>query len=58
LIAISHYDDAGAVSKAVTNSPKTSLADVYGKSVKDLKAGTAEAQAGLAAWPSGACRRR
>ena len=47
LMAIYDYDDAGAVRKAVTNSPKTSFAEIDGKSVKDLKAGMAEAQAGM-----------
>ena len=47
LIAI--YDHAGAadVKKAVANSPKTSVAEIDGKSVKELKAGLAEAQAGM-----------
>lgn len=48
LLAIYDYKDADAVRKAVTNSPKTSFADIDGKSVKDLKAGLAEAQAGMA----------
>jgi uncharacterized membrane protein len=47
LMAIYDYDDAGAVRKAVTNSPKTSFAEIDGKSVKDLKAGMAAAQAGM-----------
>ena len=47
LMAIYDYDDAGAVRKAVTNSPKTSFAEIDGKSVKDLKAGLAKAQAGM-----------
>ncbi len=47
LMAIYDYDDADAVRKAVTNSPKTSFAEIDGKSVKDLKAGMAKAQAGM-----------
>ena len=47
LIAIYHYEDAHAVHEAVTNSPKTSFADIDGKSVRELKAGLAEAQAGM-----------
>jgi len=48
LMAIYDYVDADAVRKAVTNSPKTSFADIDGKSVKELKAGLAKAQAGMA----------
>jgi uncharacterized membrane protein len=48
LMAIYDLSDADAVRKAVTNSPKTSFAEIDGKSVKDLKAGMAEAQAGMA----------
>ena len=48
MIAIYDYKDADAARKAVTNSPKTSFADIDGKSVKELKAGLAEAQAGMA----------
>ncbi len=51
LMAIYGYDDAGAVRKAVTNSPKTSFAEIDGRSVKDLKAGLAKAQAGMKADP-------
>lgn len=47
LMAIYDHGDAGAVRKAVTNSPKTSFAEIDGKSVKDLKAGLAQAQAGM-----------
>ena len=47
LIAI--YDRAGAdeVHTAITNAAKTSVAEIDGKSVKELKAGLAEAQAGM-----------
>ena len=48
LMAVYDYDDADAVRKAVVNSPKTSFAEIDGKSVKDLKAGLAQAQAGMA----------
>lgn len=48
LIAIYDYKDADAVRKTVANSPKTSFADIDGNSVKELKAGLAEAQAGMA----------
>jgi uncharacterized membrane protein len=48
LIAIYDCKDADAVRAAVANSPKTSFADIDGKSVKELKAGLAEAQAGMA----------
>lgn len=47
LIAI--YDHAGAdeVEKAIANAAKTSVAEIDGKNVKELKAGLAEAQAGM-----------
>ena len=47
LIAI--YDHAGAddVHKAVANAAKTSVAEIDGKSVKELKAGLAQAQGGM-----------
>jgi len=38
------YDAADAV----THSPKTSFADIDGNSVKDLQAGMAESEAGMA----------
>jgi hypothetical protein len=47
-VAIYDYDDADAV----TNSLKTSSADIDGNSVKDLKAGMAEAEAGMASRPA------
>ena len=47
LIAIYDHTDAGAVHEAVANAAKTSVAEIDGKSVKELKAGLAEAQAGL-----------
>ena len=47
LIAIYEYKDAEAVRSAVANCPKTSLADIDGKSAPELKAGLAEAQAGM-----------
>ena len=47
LIAI--YDHAGAadVHRAVANAAKTSVAEIDGKSVKELKAGLAAAQTGM-----------
>ena len=47
LIAIYDYKDAQAIRDAVANSPKRSFADIDGKSVKELKAGLAAAQAGM-----------
>jgi hypothetical protein len=40
--------DAEAAEGAVANAAKTSIGEIDGRSVKDLKAGLAEAQAGLA----------
>ena len=48
LIAIYDHTDADAVHEAVANAAKTSVAEIDGKSVKELKAGLAEAQAGMA----------
>ena len=48
LIAIYDHAGADAAHGAVTNAAKTSVAEIDGKSVKELKAGLAEAQAGLA----------
>lgn len=47
LIAIYDHTGTAAVRRAVTNAAKTSVAEIDGKSVKELKAGLAEAQAGL-----------
>jgi uncharacterized membrane protein len=46
---IAIYDSAGAdaVDKALTNSVKTSVAHIDGMSASELKAGLAEAQAGM-----------
>jgi len=44
LVAIYDYDAADAV----TRSPKTSFADIDGNRVKDLQAGMAESEAGMA----------
>lgn len=48
LIAIYDHAGAEAVHGAVANAAKTSLAEIDGKSVKELKNGLAEAQAGMA----------
>ena len=48
LIAIYDHTGARAVRGAVVNAAKTSVAEIDGKSVEELKAGLAEAQAGLA----------
>lgn len=48
LIAIYDHAGADAVRGAVANAAKTSVVEIDGKSVKELKAGLAEAQAGLA----------
>ncbi len=46
---IAVYDSAGAdaVAKALTNAVKTSVAQIDGAGAKELKAGLAEAQAGM-----------
>jgi hypothetical protein len=46
-IAIYDHSGAGAVRKAVANAAKTSVAGIGGKSVKELRASLAEAQAGM-----------
>jgi hypothetical protein len=55
LIAIYSYSGAGDVWGAVVNAAKTSVAEIDGKSVKDLKAGLAEAQAGMGRRSMGPC---
>lgn len=47
LIAIYDHAGAGEVERAVANAAKTSVAEIDGKRIKELKAGLAEAQAGL-----------
>ncbi len=47
LVAIYGHPGADQVRAAVANAAKTSVAEIDGKSVKDLKAGLAEAQAGM-----------
>ena len=47
VIAIYDSDGAAAVDKALTNAVRKSLAEIDGSSAKDLKAGLAEAQAGM-----------
>lgn len=47
VIAIYDSDGAAAVDKALTNAVRKSLAQIDGSSAKDLKAGLAEAQAGM-----------
>ena len=47
LIAIYDHTGGSVVREAVANAAKTSVAEIDGKSVKELKAGLAEAQAGL-----------
>jgi hypothetical protein len=45
-------DSAGAVDKALANAVKKSVAQLDGTSAKNLKAGLAEAPAGMAASPA------
>jgi arylsulfatase len=47
VIAIYESDGAGAVDKALANAVKKSVAQIDGTSAKQLKAGLAEAQAGM-----------
>ena len=47
VIAVYDSDGAGAVDKALANAVKKSVAQIDGMSAKDLKAGLAEAQAGM-----------
>jgi uncharacterized membrane protein len=47
VIAIYDSDGAGAVDKALPNAVKKSVAQIDGTSAKELKAGLAEAQAGM-----------
>ena len=48
VMAVYDADDASAVEQAVANAVKTSVAHIDGASAKELKAGLAEAQAGMA----------
>jgi hypothetical protein len=48
VVAIYNHTGTGAVRGAVANAAKTSVAEIDGNSVKELKAGLAEAQARLA----------
>jgi uncharacterized membrane protein len=48
VIAIYDSDGADAVKKALANAVRTSVATIDGLSAKELKAGLAEAQAGMA----------
>jgi arylsulfatase len=47
VIAMYDSDGAGAVDKALANAVKKSVAQIDGTSAKELKAGLAEAQAGM-----------
>jgi len=47
VIAVYDTDGAGAVDKALANAVKKSVAQIDGTSAKELKAGLAEAQAGM-----------
>jgi len=47
VIAIYDTDGAGAVDAALANAVKKSVAHIDGTSAKELKAGLAEAQAGM-----------
>ena len=47
VIAVYDADGAEAVDKALANAVKKSVAQIDGNSAKDLKAGLAEAQAGM-----------
>jgi uncharacterized membrane protein len=47
VIAVYDSDDAATVDKALTNAVKKSVAQIDGSSAKELKAGLAEAQAGM-----------
>lgn len=47
VIAVYDSDGAGAVDKALANAVKKSVAQIDGMSAKNLKAGLAEAQAGM-----------
>ena len=47
VIAVYDSDGAGAVDKALANAVKKSVAQIDGSSAKELKAGLAEAQAGM-----------
>jgi arylsulfatase len=47
VIAVYDADGADAVGKALANAIKTSVAQIDGASAKELKAGLAEAQAGM-----------
>jgi uncharacterized membrane protein len=47
IIAVYDTDGAGAVDKALANAVKKSVAQIDGTSAKELKAGLAEAQAGM-----------
>jgi uncharacterized membrane protein len=47
VIAVYDSDGAGAVDKALANAVKKSVAQIDGTSAKELKAGLAEAQAGM-----------
>jgi uncharacterized membrane protein len=47
LIAIYDHGDGDAVAQAIPNAIKTSIAVIDGASAKELKAGLAEAQAGM-----------
>jgi len=48
VMAVYDADGASAVEQAVANAVKTSVAHIDGASAKELKAGLAEAQAGMA----------
>jgi hypothetical protein len=47
VIAVYDTDGAGAVDKALASAVKKSVAQIDGTSAKELKAGLAEAQAGM-----------
>ena len=47
VIAVYDSDGAGAVDRALPNAVKKSVAQIDGMSAKELKAGLAEAQAGM-----------
>jgi ornithine cyclodeaminase/alanine dehydrogenase-like protein (mu-crystallin family) len=48
VIAVYDSDGAGVVDAALANAVKKSVAQIDGTSAKELKAGLAEAQAGMA----------
>ena len=47
MIAVYDTDGAAAVGKALANAVKKSVAQIDGTSARELKAGLAEAQAGM-----------